>query len=140
MVGLSMSCRSARHTFKNYYGALIDKNYPLAASYLSDSCKIKLAKLRPGSDLKETVQIAFPPNFKSYEIGQIQPIGDSLLLAMKVITADGEVHIFDKDQEAETISGGNRDNGKRMVWDLRYRLYKVGGQWRVDTPYCRNFR
>ena len=27
MVGLSMSCRSAHHTFKNYYGALIAKNY-----------------------------------------------------------------------------------------------------------------
>ncbi|GAB4006691.1 hypothetical protein GCM10028808_09100 [Spirosoma migulaei] len=140
MVGLSMSCRSARHTFKNYYGALIDKNYPLAASYLSDSCKIKLAKLRPGSDLNETVQIAFPPNFKSYEIGQIQQIGDSLLLAMKITTIDGEVHIFDKDQVAETISGGNRENGKKQVSDYRYRLHKEGGHWKVDTPYCRNFR
>lgn len=135
-----MSCRSARHTFKTYYGALIDKNYPLAVSYLSDSCKIKLIKLRPNTDLNQTVQIAFYTTFKSYEIGQLQHIGDSLLLAMKVITTDGEVHIFDKDQGGSTVSGGNRDNGKKMVYDSRYRLYKQNGQWKVDTPYCRNFR
>ncbi len=140
VVALHIGCSSARHTFKNYYGALINKNYAQAATYLSDSCKIKLAKLRPNADLNQTVQIAFLPNFKSYEIGQVQQIKDSLLLAMKVTTTDGEVHIFDKDQGGSTVSGGNRENGKRMVYDSRYRLYKIGGQWKVDTPYCRNFR
>ena len=131
-----MSCHSARHTFKKYYGALIDKNYPLAASYLSDSCKSKLARLRPNTDLNQTVQIAFYSNFKSYQIGQVQPVGDSLLLAMRVTTTDGEVHIFDK-VISETVSGGNREHGKKMVYDSRYRLYNVSGQWKVDTPYCR---
>ncbi|WP_157618590.1 hypothetical protein [Spirosoma spitsbergense] len=140
IAGLHIGCSSARHTFKNYYGALIDKNYPRAASYLSDSCKIKLAKLRPDMDINQTVQIAFYSNLKSYEIGQLQHVGDSLLLAMKVTTTDGEVHIFDKDQGGSTVSGGNRDNGKRMVYDSRYRLYRVGGHWKIDTPYCRNFR
>ncbi|GAB4018929.1 hypothetical protein GCM10028808_54890 [Spirosoma migulaei] len=135
-----MSCNSARRIFKNYYGALINKDYPKAVTYLSDSCKIKLTKLRPGMDLNQTVQIAFYSNFRSYKIGQLQPVGDSLLLAMKVTTTDGEVHVFDKDQGGSTVSGGNRDNGKRMVYDSRYRLYRVGGQWKVDTPYCRNFR
>ena len=135
-----MSCRSARHTFQNYYGALIDKNYPKAVTYLSDSCKIKLAKLRPDLDPNQTVQFAFLPNFKSYEIGQVQQSRDSLLVAIKVTTTDGVVYVFDKDWTAETVSGGNRENGKKMVIDFRYRLYKTGGQWKVDTPYCRNSR
>ena len=140
IVGLSMSCSSARHEFKRYYGALINKNYPKAVTYLSDSCKRKLVKLRPDLGLNQSVQFAFLPNFKSYEIGQVQQSGDSLLVAIKVTTTDGVVHIFDKDWTAETVSGGNWENGKKMVVDFRYRLYKTDGQWKVDTPYCRNFR
>ena len=68
-------------------------------------------------DINQTVQIAFYSNLKSYKIGQLQHVGDSLLLAMKVTTTDGEVHIFDKDQGGSTVSGGNRDNGKRQVYD-----------------------
>ncbi len=140
VVGLHVGCSSARHTFRNYYGSLIDKKYAQAATYLSDPCKTKLARLRPDMDLNQATQIAFLPNFKSYELGQVQRIGDSLLVAMKVTTTDGIVHIFDKDQVANTVSGGNRENGKKQVDDFRYRLYRAGGQWKVDTPYCRNFR
>ena len=131
-----MSCHSARHTFKQYYGALINKNYPLAASYLSNSCKSKLPRLRPNADVNQLVQIGFYPDVKSYQIVQLQPVGDSLLLAMKVTTTDEQVHLFDK-VVSETVSGGNLENGKKQVDDLRYRLYKVNGQWTIDTPYCR---
>lgn len=135
LVGLSVSCTSARRTFKNYYGALITKNYPLAASYLSNSCKSKLPRLRPNADVNQLVQIGFYQGVKSYQIIQVQPTGDSLLLAMRVTTTDGQVHIFDK-VVSETVSGGNLENGKKQVDDIRYRLYKVNGQWMIDTPYC----
>ncbi|UFH54610.1 hypothetical protein [Spirosoma sp. KNUC1025] len=135
MAGLTIGCSSAHRTFKNYYDALVSKKPAQAATYLSDPCKNKLVKLKPDLAVDQVVQETLMPNFKSYEIGKHYRIGDTLLFDVKIAAKDGTVYNFHQDVDSVALVGG-----KMPPQDFRYRLYKEGGQWKIDTPYCRNFR
>ena len=135
IVGLCIGCSSGRHAFKNYYDSLIDKNPSQAATYLSDSCNAKLARLKPNMDINQVVQETLLSDFKSYEIGKHYRIGDTLLLDVKVTVKDGTVLNFHQDVDTIQLV-----SGKMPPQDFRYRLFKEGGQWKIDTLYCRNFR